>query len=132
MTDNDRLLELDGGCVHEWVRESDFATWNPVTDYTRQKWWTCKKCEKPMGGKVTETVDLPAVGDGHEMSLGEMVRLWAKLRPATERHSTPAVRLVADIEGRWYATVAGKHEAIADTPEAALRSAILAAVDGAK
>jgi hypothetical protein len=64
------------------------------------------------------------------MSLGEMVRLWAKLRPGTERHSTPAIRLVEDtLYGRWYAT-AGKHERTAATPELALAAAIIAAVDG--
>ena len=121
---NDRLLELAGGCRHEpklvWPIHTDGAE-----AYTK-----CKKCG--MEWDVYDVAPYPAVGDGHAMDLGEMVRLWVKLRP----NDRPTVRLALQANGVWMADAVGEFDAEgigeAATPEAALAAAIIAAVDGEK
>ena len=71
---NDRLLELAGWCVHEWeICPERPSTLHPNGSMT---WYMpihrCTKCDKQRScsAEVLETV-----GDGHVMTLGEMVRL---------------------------------------------------------
>jgi len=134
LTDNDRLLELAGGCVHEW---SDWA----VTRIAK-----CAQCGEqwyPDWRENEDWSDLPAVGDGHMMNLGEMVRLVCNLHgddvsveiahlPIEE--VDPAYGWVANIYGNGHngKAVVDCYGRGTDTPESALRAAILAAVDGAR
>ena len=119
---NDRLLELAGGCRHEWG------------DWIITRIAKCARCGVgwyPRWREGEDWADLPAVGDGHQMTLGEMVRLWAKLY---DHSASCEVWLWED---GWRAKVGGivwsnpperlEREADADTPEAALAAAILAA-----
>ena len=117
---NDRLLELAGGCRHEWRQVGRHS-------------FLCCKCDKWQG----EAGDA-AVGDGHQMTLGEMVRLVDKLWPTAasiefcfcERWGDPSVilRTPCSLDARFVLAEVGD----GDTPEAALAAAILATVDGAK
>jgi hypothetical protein len=115
LSDDDKLLLLAGECEHapawldgEWVRKT----------------YQCVKC-----GYVHEgDGPYPRVGDGRELDLGEMVRLcckdhWCRFY----RDGTGYQAVVVCGEGRR--GPADEHWAIADTPEAALRAAILAAAD---
>ena len=125
---NDRLLELAGGCRHGWGDFSD----DGITRYF---------CKRQGCNASHYWTDPPAVGDGHQMTLGEMVRLAAKLWPDAEitmnHHDGYAVRDAVhkawwDVDlcphdGRDFLGV-GESEDI----ELALAAAILAAVDGVK
>lgn len=125
---NDRLLELAGegtpqGCRHEWVKRlgADLEVYN-----------RCNRCHL----ELSIVSDLPSVGLGLPMDLGEMYRL-AKSLGFTEIH----IRQL-DIEGlpkvmvcvmRDYRNVHEHNQpGYGPTPEAALAAAIIAAVDGVK
>ena len=118
---NDRLLELAGGCRHDFPHKYRDE---PCTK-CRAKWWAWNQFPSDPDRN-------PAVGDGHAMDLGEMVRLWVKLRP----NDRPTVRLALQANGVWMADAVGEFDAEgigeAATPEAALAAAIIAAVDGEK
>ena len=122
----DRLLELEGGCVHDWGDFSD----NGSPRYF---------CKRQGCGAAHYKLNPPAVGDGHQMTLGEMARLWAKLNRADGHPMVSGVLLVCDHGtpdepcGEWAANVRGssaKGRQRYNTPEAALAAALLAAVDG--
>ena len=129
MTDNDRLLELAGGCVHVW--QTVFDTENVLGRIDSVRYPVCAECGMSGRSWGHKKADMPAVGDGHQMTLGEMVRLWAKLY---DHSASCEVWLWED---GWRAKVGGivwsnpperlEREADADTPEAALAAAILAA-----
>ena len=117
----DRLLELayagtPRGCRHEWVRVSDAD--EPYQMFVCRCGWE--------GGDE----EAPAVGDGSQMSLGELVRLAKKLGLGN-------IFLNWLDDGRCWVQV-GYHptcfEAMGEAfdlhEELALAAAILAAVDG--
>ena len=115
MTDNDRLLALDGGCVHpyRWTNNSRDQ------EGRRSRWYRCPECDTT-GYALEGEEPTPAVGDGHELTLGEMVRLG--LRCGCEvRFEHDRVRVIrGDYEHVWFYD--DPHEI-----EAALRAALLAA-----
>ena len=133
----DRLLELAGECRHEW---GEFDQSGGVRHWC--------KCGASWHGDFYGP--RAAVGDGRQMSLGEMWRLWAKVGGTTATVSLswdyrvdrafPAQIHTAKVERRLPPSTdtgrtSWKWEAAqrqGDTPELALAAAIIAAVDGAK
>jgi hypothetical protein len=118
---NDRMLELAGGCRHEWGNFSD----DGMTRYF---------CKRQGCGASHYGLKPPAVGDGHQMTLGEMVRLWTDLRGEHRPAACEIGRWPDGDNSRWVAMVTDgvvvRRSAFGDTPESALAAAILAAVDG--
>ena len=120
---NDRLLELAGGCRHDFPYK--FRD-EPCTK-CRAKWWVFSQFP-------TDHDDNPAVGDGHAMDLGEMVRLWGTQCP----NNMPSWVHLRWRGGQFMATVGCGIRSkptgcgYGATPEAALAAAIIAAVDGEK
>ena len=137
---NDRLLELAGGCRHEWV---------DVPRSWREHNWTVRECAKCNAPRYLIPDDWddgypeswePAVGDGHAMDLGEMVRLAHRLFPGCE------VCLKDSYVGLFHRGV--EYGRSLDSPDetdfalggvilqhailAGIKPAIIAAVDGAK
>ena len=122
---NDRLLELAGGCRHEWRR---------VNEIDEPQMFVCRRCG-------CEDYETPTVGDGHQMTLGEMFRLGDKLN--RELWGGKATVYIWTQNGIFKASVQIECESWeqgddyyesddCDDPEAALAAAILAAVDGEK
>ena len=116
----DRLLELAGECRHEW---GEFDQSGGVRHWC--------KCGASWHGDFYGP--RATVGDGRQMDLGEMVRLWEKLKGWDVR---PIVNIEANVGGEWHVGVIGEYDeeayGRAATPELALAAAIIAAVDGAK
>ena len=73
MTDNDRLLELAGGCVHVW--QTVFDTENVLGRIDSVRYPVCAECGMSGRSWGHKKADMPAVGDGHIMDFGETVRL---------------------------------------------------------
>ena len=116
---NDRLLELAGGCRHDFPHKYRDE---PCTK-CRAKWWAWNQFPSDPDRN-------PAVGDGHAMDLGEMVRLCEKLWPNDWFYQAG---MVADKHGAWLTLPGcGDWHGCGATPEAALAAAIIAAVDGEK
>ena len=120
----DRLLELAGGCRHEWGE----GEWYRTPMVSDQWLFRCAKCSKWY--RPDPDAEAPAVGDGSQMSLGELVRLAKKLGLGN-------IFLNWLDDGRCWVQV-GYHptcfEAMGEAfdlhEELALAAAILAAVDG--
>ena len=110
---NDRLLELAGGCRHWWIVD--------VPEYGHAH---CHKCKC---GYDPQYEDLrPAVGDGHQMTLGEMVRLALTKVNCEIIFRADGVSLYdLDEDEEFWQPV----KTLDELP-AALAAAILAAVDG--
>ena len=131
---NDRLLELAGGCRHEWGSEK--RSWRDM------EWDTpvCLKCGVTQWWVTEDHITLPAVGDGHMMDLGEMVRLAIEIEDRLG--GLVEVKFSCDEPGwcavmHWYDgkrfhSIMGGPLRDNNTPEAALAAAIIAAVDGEK
>ncbi len=122
---NDRLLELAGGCRHEWRRVNEIGE-HPL--------FVCRRCG-------CEDYTTCAVGDGHTLTLGELFHLADKLN--RELWGGKATVYVWMQDGVYKASVQIQCESWDDgdayyesddydTPDQALAAAILAAVDGAR
>jgi hypothetical protein len=157
---NDRLLELAGGCRHEYYVAE--VTESPMTGKrTYHHRMGCRKCGphpispfsdyaepyqtvrySPQRQELIEQYScLPAVGDGHTMTLGELFHLADKLN--RELWGGKATVYVCMQDGVYKASVQIQCESWDDgdayyesddydTPDQALAAAILAAVDGAR
>ncbi len=133
MTDRemyDRLLELAGECRHEWIEKPELR--RVCNEWTIT---VCAKCGLHRN-EITNPIGVTAaVGDGREMDLGEMVRLWAKLRG-----NLAACTVMERGSGGWIARVdwlrqrngmvGGERTAEGTAPELALGRAIVAAAEG--
>lgn len=129
MTDtelNDRLLELAGGCRHEWVCAPGIG--NEECGLSYRLIGVCKSCDMIW----TWRTNPPAVGDGHGMTMEELVLLAQSLWGGGV-----ACVVYRDVAS-WIGIIAGEGEdpyadgivGLGSTPALALGAALLAAVDG--
>lgn len=126
---NDRLLELAGEGTPQGCRHEPKLVW-PIHTDGAEAYTKCKKCG--MEWDVYDVAPYPAVGDGHQMPLGELVRLVEKLWPgaaAVVYRDGPYIGIIAKPGVDPYVNGIVGNGA---SPEAALAAAIIAAVDGEK